>query len=159
MPKPRVYVETTIPSTYYTSRTDPATVEHHLVTRRWWETAIHACELVTGRAVLDELAEGRSDHVRWRLALLEGLPVLEADDEVHATAAGYIQRKLMPADPLGDALHLALASHNECDLLVTWNYRHLANRTKLDRIRRVNRELGLFVPAIVSPRDLVEGDV
>jgi hypothetical protein len=141
MPKPRVYVETTIPSTYHTSRTDPATVEHRLVTRRWWETAVRACELVTSRAVLDELAEGRSDHVRWRLALLEGLPVLESDDGVRATAGVYIQRKRMPADPLGDALHLALASHNRCDLLVTWNYRHLANRTKLDRIRRVNRSL------------------
>jgi predicted nucleic acid-binding protein len=114
---------------------------------------------VTSRAVLDELAQGRSDHVKWRLALLEGLPVLEADEKVRATARVYIQRKLMPVDPLGDALHLALASHNECDLLVTWNYRHLANRTKLDHTRRVNRELGLVFPRIVSPEALVGGEV
>jgi predicted nucleic acid-binding protein len=158
MPKPRVYVETTIPSTYHTNRASPEMVKHRLETRRWWGTAVHSCELITSRAVLDELAQGNSDHVRWRLALLEGLRVLEVDDKARATARVYIERKLMPADPLGDALHLALASHAECDLLVTWNYRHLANRTKLDRIRRINGELGLFVPLIVSPRDLLGGD-
>lgn len=159
MPKPRVYVETTIPSTYHTRRTDPGSVEHRLLTRRWWHMAINSCALVTSRAVLDELAQGRSDHVKWRLALVDGLPVLETDEKVRATARVYIQDKLMPANPLGDALHLALASHDECDLLVTWNYRHLANPTKLDRIWRVNRALGLFVPRIVSPRTLLEGDV
>lgn len=158
MPKPRVYVETTIPSTYYTDRADPGMVEHRLATHRWWGMAIRSCELVTSRAVLDELAQGRSDHVKWRLALLEGLHVLEVDEKARATAKVYIERKLMPMNPLGDALHLALASHAGCDLLVTWNYRHLANRTKLDRIRRVNGELGLFVPLIVSPRDLLGGD-
>ena len=158
MPKPRVYVETTIPSTYYTDRTDPDMVKNRLKTRRWWDLALRSCELVTGRAVLDELARGTSHHVKRRLALLHGLRVLEADEQIEATARVYIQRKLMPADPLGDALHLALASHNECDLLVTWNYLHLANPTKLDRIRRLNTELGLFVPGIVSPLDLLEDD-
>jgi predicted nucleic acid-binding protein len=159
MPKPRVYIETTIPSMYHTGRTNPEVVTLSLTTRRWWDMAVTSCDLVTSRAVLDELAQGRSDYVKWRLALLEGLPVLEANETVRATARIYIQQKLMPVDPLGDALHLALASHDECDLLVTWNYRHLANHTKLDRIRRVNRELGLFIPAIVSPRTLLRGDV
>ncbi|HST63115.1 MAG TPA: type II toxin-antitoxin system VapC family toxin [Longimicrobium sp.] len=158
-PKPRVYVETTIPSAYYTGRKNPEAATLSRTTRRWWDKAVTSCELVTSRAVLDELAQGRSDYVEWRLALLEGLPVLEADETVRATARIYIQQKLMPADPLGDALHLALASHDECDLLVTWNYRHLANRTKLERIRRVNRELGLFIPVIVSPGILLGGDV
>lgn len=156
MPKPRVYVETTIPSTYHTARTDLKMVKNCLTTRRWWASAVETCELVTSRAVLDELARGRSDQVRWRLALLDGLPVFEATEESRTTAGIYIQRRIMPADPLGDALNLAIASHNECGFLVTWNYRHLANRTKMERIRKLNAELGLCVPEIVSPDDLLE---
>ena len=57
----------------------------------------------------------------------------------------------MPADPTGDALHLASASFHKCDFLVTWNCQHLANANKFGHIRRVNTLLGLFVPALVTP--------
>ncbi len=49
----------------------------------------------------------------------------------------------MPNDPLGDALHLAIASYHKCDFLLTWNCRHLANANKFGHIRRVNVMLGL----------------
>jgi predicted nucleic acid-binding protein len=134
MPKPRIYVESTIPSAYHTGRTDPAMVERHLATRRWWDVAVNSCDLVTSVTVKYELARGKSPYVPLRLALLDGLHVLDVDPTALETAAVYIRHKLMPADPLGDALHLAMASHHKCDVLLTWNYRHLANRTKLERI-------------------------
>ena len=61
----------------------------------------------------------------------------------------------MPAVRGGDALHLAFASYYECDYLVTWDYRHLANANKFQHIRRVNVKLGLAVPQIVTPRELM----
>lgn len=66
-----------------------------------------------------------------------------------------MNRKLMPADPPSDALHLALASHYNCDALVTWNYKHLANANKVRHIRLVNTQLGLFVPRITTPSELL----
>lgn len=41
----------------------------------------------------------------------------------------------MPNDPLGDALHLAIAFYHKCDFLLTWNCRHLANAKKFGHIR------------------------
>jgi predicted nucleic acid-binding protein len=148
MPKPRVYIETTIPSAYYTGRTDPETIKRHVATRRWWDLASRSCEMVTSDAVREELARGTSVHVRPRLQLIKALVVLDAPPPILAAASVYITQKLMPADPLGDALHLALASHHKCDVLLTWNYLHLANRTELDRIKRLNDKLGLFVPRL-----------
>jgi hypothetical protein len=51
---------------------------------------------------------------------------------------------------------LALASYHKCDFLVTWNCAHLANANKFGHIRRVNAMLGLFVPALVTPLQLLE---
>jgi predicted nucleic acid-binding protein len=133
--------------------------KRHLETRRWWELALRSCELVTSDTVREELARGTSVHVAPRLRLLDPFRVLEARTPVLDTAAIYIAQKLMPADPLGDALHLALSSHHKCDVLLTWNYLHLANRTKLDRIKRLNDRLGLFVPKILTPRDMLEENV
>lgn len=70
----------------------------------------------------------------------------------------YIQRHVMPGDPAGDALHLALASYHRCDFLLTWNCRHLANANKFGHIRRVNTLLGLFVPSLVTPMELEDAD-
>ena len=67
----------------------------------------------------------------------------------------YIQRKVMPADPVGDPLHLALASTHKCDYLLTWNCRHLANANKFGHIHRINALLGLFTPVLTTPLELL----
>jgi hypothetical protein len=53
----------------------------------------------------------------------------------------------MPADPAGDALHLALASFHKCQ--------HLANANKFGHLRRVNGLLGLYVPVLATPLELL----
>jgi predicted nucleic acid-binding protein len=155
MPKPRVYVETTIPNFYYDRRKDPAMVSRRLWTREWWSTAAIKYELVTGAPVLGELLAGITSRVALRLGLVSGLPLLVPDAAVEDTVLVYLRHKLMPAKPVEDALHLALASHHGCDLIVTWNCRHLANPNKAKHIERINATLGLHVPSIVTPRDLL----
>lgn len=156
MPRQRIYVETTIPSAYFTSRSSPDMIARGEWTRRWWREAAASCELVSSAVVLRELRSGTSEHVSARLALIARLPLLDATPEVERASAIYIQRKLMPGGPSADALHLALASHYHCDVLATWNYRHLANANKIQHIRKVNAQLGLPVPLITTPRDLLE---
>lgn len=157
MLKLRVYVETTIPSMYHEVRTAPDIVARREWTRQWWKVAPELHDLVTSPAVLDELSEGVPERSARRLALIADLPVLPVEPPVIEIVQAYIQHKLMPADPGGDALHLALASYHKCDFLATWNCRHLANANKFGHIRRVNTLLGLFVPALVTPLELLGG--
>ena len=77
-----------------------------------------------------------------RLTLIQDLPLLTIEDEIAEIVDVYIQHKVMPADPAGDALHLAIASFHKCDFLVTWNCRHIANANKFGHIRRINTSLG-----------------
>jgi PIN domain len=157
MDKSRVYVETTIPSFYHETRTSPDIVARRDWTRRWWAVATDRDELVTSEAVLDELGAGPPDqNVAW-LTLIHDLPLLTIDSAIVEIVETYIRHRLMPTAPGGDALHLALASYHKCDFLVTWNCRHLANANKFGHIRRVNTMLGLFVPALVTPLELLGG--
>ena len=155
MEKPRVYVETTIPSFYHETRTAPEIVARHEWTRQWWAVAHSRYELVTSPAVLDELAGGPEERVGDWLSLVQKLPLVPIVPAIVDIVRAYLQHKVMPADPAGDALHLALASYHKCDFLVTWNCRHLANANKFGHIRRVNTILGLFVPALVTPLELL----
>jgi predicted nucleic acid-binding protein len=157
MIKSTVYVETTIPSFYHEDRTTPDIVARRQWTREWWDLAGTNYDLFTSVAVLDELSEGRSDRSADRMALLSQLPLLPIEPAIADIVESYIQHRLMPADPAGDALHLAIASFHKCDFLVTWNCRHLANANKFGHLRRINTLLGLFVPALVTPLELLGG--
>ena len=148
MAKPRVYVESTIPSFYHELRTAPDILARREWTRVWWSGAGDRYDLVTSPAVLDELAAGTPERAAERLTLVRDLPVLPVEPAITQIVQTYIRLRVMPADPAGDALHLALASYHKCDFLVTWNCQHLANANKFGHIRRVNTMLGLFVPPL-----------
>jgi predicted nucleic acid-binding protein len=157
MGSPRVYIETTIPSFYYETRAAPEIVARREWTRQWWAVAVDRYELVTSPAVIDELAAGPTERSAEWLALIAGVPILTVEPPIIEIVQAYIQHKVMPRDPTGDALHLALASYHKCDFLVTWNCEHLANANKFGHIRRVNTMLGLFVPTLVTPLQLLGG--
>jgi predicted nucleic acid-binding protein len=151
----RVYVETTIPSFHAEVRTEPEMVARRNWTRQWWALASRRDELVTSPAVIGELERGDFPGKSDALALIESLPVLEITEPVLEIVEAYISHGVMPADPAGDALHLALASFHRCDFLATWNCTHLANANKFGHIRRVNGILGVHVPSLVTPLELM----
>jgi len=157
MEKPNAYIETTIPNFYYDTRPDPEMVARRVWTREWWETAHTHYELVSSDAVVEELEAGTSDRVPLRMALLKELRVLKISPAVLATVQLYMRHKLMPAKPSGDAFHLALASHYECDFIVTWNCKHLANASMRKGIDRICRLRGYEPIVICTPEELLEG--
>ncbi|MBU7586323.1 MAG: type II toxin-antitoxin system VapC family toxin [Nostoc sp. TH1S01] len=153
--KPKVYIETSIPSFYYEVRTEPDMVARRQWTREWWNNAKENYELVTSIAVLDELNRGNFPSKREAIELISNLLFVPIESAITQIVEVYIQQHLMPSDPLGDALHLALASYHKCDFLLTWNCRHLANANKFGHIRRLNVMLGLYVPTLVTPLELI----
>jgi predicted nucleic acid-binding protein len=153
--RPKVYIETSVPSFYYETRPEPEMVARREWTRHWWDRHGDKYMLVTSAAVLDELAEGEYPNKKEVFELASTLPLLPVEEAVADIIEAYIQHKVMPQDVLGDALHLALASYHKCDFLVTWNARHLANANKFGHIRRVNTLLGLYVPLLVTPLELL----
>jgi predicted nucleic acid-binding protein len=155
MSKPLVYVETTIPSFYFTTRTGVAAIARREWTRRWWDTASDRYALITSDAVLEELRSGEYPSQDSAISLVLGLPLLEITPSVAEIVDSYVRHKLMPDNPTGDALHLAIASYHKCEFLVTWNCQHLANANKFGHIRRVNNLLGLYVPVLVTPLELL----
>jgi len=155
--KPKIYIETTIPSFYYETRTEPDMVARQQWTRQWWDESSDSYWLVTSAAVLDELARGNYANRGDALSLVNSLPLVAIEPSIAEIVQAYIRHKVMPGDPTGDALHLALASYHKCDFLLTWNCNHLANANKFGHIRRVNVMLGLYVPSLVTPLELLGG--
>jgi hypothetical protein len=157
--KPTIYIETTIPSYYFNSHPEASMVASCEWTRDWWDNCRQDYNLVTGAAVIEELSEGNHPLKAQKLALLDGLTLLPATEEVNRIAKVYISCKAMPDDPKGDALHLALASVYKCDILLSWNCRHIVNYQKAAHIRQLNTSLGLHVPALLTPLELLNREI
>ncbi|CAC5343186.1 MULTISPECIES: type II toxin-antitoxin system VapC family toxin [Planktothrix] len=153
--KSKVYIETSIPSFYYEIRTEPDMIARKEWTCLWWDQISSRYDLVTSIAVLDELNQGNFPSKEKAIQLLNDIPLIDIEAEIAEIVEAYIQNQVMPNDPLGDALHLAMASYHKCDFLLTWNCRHLANANKFGHIRRINVMLGLYVPLLVTPLELI----
>ena len=150
-----IYIETSIPSFYHETRPTTKFQAMREWTREWWDSARLRDELVTSGAVVLELRRTPEPKRTEAMALLDALPLLDDTPEVDDIVRAYLTHKLMPRDAAGDARHLALASFHGCDILATWNCRHLANASKREHIRQVNYELGLKTPVLTTPYELL----
>jgi predicted nucleic acid-binding protein len=150
-----IYIETSIPSFYYEDRNHATAIARREWTRKWWDYNREVHDLVSSTAVIDELEDGVYAKKENCLSLLKDIPLLAVESEVSEITATYLKHKLMPNELTGDALHLALASYYKCDFLLTWNCKHLANANKFRHIRQINTLLGLFVPNLVTPLELL----
>ena len=147
----RVYIETTIPSFYYTLRRDLESRAMQSWTRKWWEEYADQFTLVSSGGVIDELRSGKGEKTQKRIDLIKDLEMLPVPSRIHQIAQTYINRLIMPKDLFGDAHHLALASFHNTDALLTWNCKHLPNFNKIHLIRQINQELGLPTPELATP--------
>ena len=150
-----VYVETTIPS-YLTSRPsrDLVVAAHQQLTHDWWRRASHLFDLFLSEVVLEEIRAGDSELAHQRRKVVEDLPILTLNAEGRRLADVYRQRLGLHAGASVDLLHIAIAVAHELDYLVTWNCKHIANGQVIQRLLKVNDELGVRTPVILTPEEL-----
>jgi hypothetical protein len=151
----KVYIETTIPSFYHSTRSDPESLARKNWTQHWWDFKKESYELFTSSAVLDELKKGDYPAKKEALNLMQGIPLLSIEPPIMEIVSVYLAHGVMPNDPVGDALHLAIASYHNCDFLLTWNCKHLANANKYRHIGRLNSMMRLGIPSLVTPLELI----
>jgi hypothetical protein len=69
-----------------------------------------------------------------------------------------MSRAILPPKAEVDALHIAAVAHHRIQYLLTWNCTHIANAKILPRIHNVLNELGIPIPIICTPEELLGDD-
>ena len=156
--KPTVHIETTIPSllTARPSR-DVWIAGQQQATRDWWETRRKDFRLFISELVLDEAGMGDATAAAPRLKALADCRVLIVTDATEALTNALLATRLIPPKAAADAVHIAVAAVHHMDFLLTWNCRHIANATIVDRIRAVCLREGYPPPLICTPNELMVG--
>jgi predicted nucleic acid-binding protein len=113
------------------------------------------------KVVMDEVEAAPLRRRRELIGLLKSVsPVfLENNVEVNHLGELYISRKVLPSKSRADAQHLAFATFYEMDALVSWNFKHLANISKKEKVTAVNMMEGYFRPLdLITPLEVSEDE-
>jgi hypothetical protein len=102
---------------------------------------------------------------------LAPLPVRELLDEmlqygeiVYPTAeavqlqTAYLGAGILTPKWADDALHVAMATVTLCDIIVSWNFRHIVHFQKVPRYNAVNTLNGYGMIAINTPAEVLDYD-
>ena len=154
--KPKVYLETTIPS-YLTSRPsrDLLVAAHQQLTSDWWNDHRHRFSLFVSERVLREAGSGDAIAAARRLAELAGIPQLEFTPEALDLARRFLSEGAIPVKSLEDAIHVAIATVNGMDYLATWNCRHIVNAEIIKRLVKIAGNAGYSLPILCTPEQLM----
>ena len=70
-------------------------------------------------------------------------------------AQSYINEKVVGETSLDDCIHIATATINKVDILVSWNFKHIVNVYRIRGYNSVNLRMGLPSLNIHSPKEIV----
>ena len=113
-------------------------------------------ELVASDVVRRELQAAPSEVWRFFLEMVGFADVIEITADVLQLQEAYLSAGIVTRNWADDALHVAVASAAECDVIVSWNFRHIVHFRRIPRYNAVNTLQGFGGIAIHSPQEVIE---
>jgi predicted nucleic acid-binding protein len=152
-----VYLETSIIG-YLASRPsrDLITAANQQLTRDWWDEHRQQYDLYVSETVVAECSAGDAQAAEDRLDAIGDIPVLDVGEAAENLADELVKRIPLPENAEVDALHIAIATVNGINYLLTWNCAHIANAALQAQIEAICRSAGFEPPTICTPQQLME---
>jgi predicted nucleic acid-binding protein len=80
---------------------------------------------------------------------------LEVTTQSVQLADEYIEEKVVGQTSHSDCIHIAIATLNYADVLVSWNFKHIVNHRRIRGYNAVNFKFGHKILDIRSPREIL----
>ncbi|MEI8203523.1 MAG: type II toxin-antitoxin system VapC family toxin [Bacteroidota bacterium] len=111
---------------------------------------------VISDVTLDEI-ENAKQEVRDLLKLVPeaAKEYVLLDEEAEDLANAYLKEGAITKKFREDALHIAIATINKVDVLVSWNFKHIVNLDRIKKYNGVNLINGYAILEIRNPREIL----
>ena len=112
--------------------------------------------IVISDLTLQELELARPE-VREKIREIpeENILGIGINDEAIQLAETYITEGALTNKSYNDALHIALATLNNSDVLASWNFKHIVNLERIRLYNSINLRLGYRIIEIRTPREIL----
>ncbi len=87
---------------------------------------------------------------------VEHLEFIEITDSATELSEKYLIENVVGKSSRADCLHIALATFNNADILISWNFKHIVNINRIRGYNSVNYKYGYKILEIRTPREILE---
>lgn len=83
---------------------------------------------------------------------------IEITEEINQLAQEYINEKVVGETSIDDCRHIACATINKVDYLISWNFKHIVNVFRIRGYNAINIKNGQIQLDIRSPKDIITNE-
>ena len=147
----RIYLDTSVFGGYF----DP---EFELWTKILFDKITQGVYKVIYSKLIDIELTSAPERVRNLVNSLsrDFLELVDISDQAVNLAESYLKENVVGKTSRADCIHIALATLNNADVLVSWNFKHIVNINRIRGYNAVNYKLGNKILEIRTPREILE---
>lgn len=148
--KPRLYFDTSVFGGVYDEEFEKETKQLFEMVKQGEIVCVYSDLTITE---LENAPKQVKDH--FEKVLNTNAEKVELTVDSKDLAAMYISEKVVGATSLDDCLHIAMATMNRVDILVSWNFKHIVNVFRIRGYNSINIREGHRQLDIRSPKEIV----
>jgi len=154
MDKQNIYLETTLFNYYFDEDRDA----HADTVTLFEECALGKFEPYTSDYTIGEIEAAPTEKCEKMLGLVERyhITIFEASVKAEKLAKRYINEGVLPKGSMTDARHIAVASVNTIDMIVSLNFKHIVRAKTIELSGAINTLFGYRSVKIVTPMEVID---
>jgi hypothetical protein len=147
----RVYIDTSVIGGYFDE-------EFEFYTKLFFEKVEQRKFKVILSDILATELQGAPEHVIkfYESIPKDGVDYIEQTEDSIQLGEEYIKEGVVGKTSRTDCRHIALATLTNADILVSWNFKHIVNITRIRGYNSVNIKYGHRILEIRTPREILE---
>jgi len=157
MKKLKIYLDTSVIS-YLNQDDSPEKMADTL--KLWDKIRDGIYDVVISDVTLEELllcAKSKRQYLSDMLLKIDYAVINETPEAV-ALARQFIKHNVLTKKSFDDCRHIACAVVAGCDIITSWNFKHMVNVRTVNGVKKINMMEGYRTVEIYPPTMLVEGD-
>jgi predicted nucleic acid-binding protein len=111
--------------------------------------------LVTSAVVREELMIAPKRIQNLFAQIYKYAEIVDVSADALQLEDAYLKARIVPPKYSNDALHVALATVSKCELIVSWNFKHIVHFRKIPLYNKINLEQGYTEIGIFSPLEVI----
>ncbi|MCL2747108.1 MAG: PIN domain-containing protein [Oscillospiraceae bacterium] len=155
MKKLKIYLDTSVVSHLFADDTPDKMDDTN---KLWDDFKAGKYDIFISTITVEELqkcSEPKRSKMAERLGEID-FQVLEETDEINNLAYEYLYNGVLTKKSVDDCLHMACAVVMNCDIIISWNFKHLVNYRTINKVKIVNAVNHYKEISIISPTMLLE---
>jgi predicted nucleic acid-binding protein len=155
--KLKIYLDTSVIS-YLKQDDNPEKMADTL--KLWDKITAGTYDVVISDVVLEEILLCAESKRTYLLNMLRQIDynLMEETPETLALARRFIEHSVLTQKSFDDCRHIACAVVAGCDVITSWNFKHMVNLRTVNGVRIINLMEGYRTVEIYPPTMLIEGD-